>query len=172
MGKKSRSKKKGGGGSGSGTPKKQPTPPTAAPAPEAVEAPAVEAPTPTPAIDEEAAGNALQALAAAAKQADEEAQTRRDLVGSGDRSDRSRTYNFPQGRITDHRINLTLYKLTEVMEGELDAVIDPLRQEFQADQLGVSVLRPKIVDTTARGAAFLAGLATGFWESKDALRAT
>ncbi len=69
------------------------------------------------------------------KQADEQAETRRNLVGSGDRSDRIRTYNFPQGRITDHRINLTLYKLPEVMEGELHVVIEPLRQEYQADQL-------------------------------------
>ena len=65
----------------------------------------------------------------------EQAQERRNLVGTGDRSDRIRTYNFPQGRLTDHRINLTLYKLAEVMEGDLDAVIDPLRQEYQADQL-------------------------------------
>ena len=69
------------------------------------------------------------------KQADEQAATRRNLVGTGDRSDRIRTYNFPQGRLTDHRINLTLYKLLEVMEGDLGAVIDPLRQEYQADQL-------------------------------------
>jgi peptide chain release factor 1 len=69
------------------------------------------------------------------KQADEQAETRRNLVGTGDRSDRIRTYNFPQGRLTDHRINLTLYKLAEVMEGDLGAVIDPLRQEYQADQL-------------------------------------
>ena len=69
------------------------------------------------------------------KQAAEQAQERRNLVGTGDRSDRIRTYNFPQGRITDHRINLTLYKLAEVMEGGLEAVIDPLRQEYQADQL-------------------------------------
>jgi peptide chain release factor 1 len=69
------------------------------------------------------------------RQADEQAETRRNLVGSGDRSDRIRTYNFPQGRLTDHRINLTLYKLAEVMEGDLGAVIDPLRQEYQADQL-------------------------------------
>ena len=69
------------------------------------------------------------------KAADEQAETRRNLVGTGDRSDRIRTYNFPQGRLTDHRINLTLYKLAEVMEGELDAVVDPLRQEYQADQL-------------------------------------
>ena len=64
-----------------------------------------------------------------------EAAQRKGLIGSGDRSDRIRTYNFPQGRMTDHRINLTLYKLDEVMEGELSAIIGPLRQEYQADQL-------------------------------------
>jgi peptide chain release factor 1 len=69
------------------------------------------------------------------KQASEQAETRRNLVGTGDRSDRIRTYNFPQGRMTDHRINLTLYKLDEVMEGDLDAIIGPLRHEYQADQL-------------------------------------
>jgi len=69
------------------------------------------------------------------KLAAEQAEERRNLVGTGDRSDRIRTYNFPQGRITDHRINLTLYKLAEIMEGELGAVIGPLRQEYQADQL-------------------------------------
>jgi len=69
------------------------------------------------------------------KQAAEQAEERRNLVGTGDRSDRIRTYNFPQGRVTDHRINLTLYKLDEVMQGELDAVLEPLRQEHQADQL-------------------------------------
>ena len=69
------------------------------------------------------------------KQASEQAETRRNLVGTGDRSDRIRTYNFPQGRMTDHRINLTLYKLVEVMAGDLEVVIDPLRQEYQADQL-------------------------------------
>tara|TARA_R110002110_G_scaffold91264_2_gene237656 strand:- start:282425 stop:283510 length:1086 start_codon:yes stop_codon:yes gene_type:complete len=69
------------------------------------------------------------------KQAAEQAQERRNLVGTGDRSDRIRTYNYPQGRITDHRINLTLYKLAEVMEGDLGAVIGPLRHEYQADQL-------------------------------------
>ena len=69
------------------------------------------------------------------KAAEEQAEQRRNLVGTGDRSDRIRTYNFPQGRLTDHRINLTLYKLAEVMEGELDAVVGPLRQEYQADQL-------------------------------------
>lgn len=65
----------------------------------------------------------------------QQSDTRRLLVGSGDRSERIRTYNFPQGRVTDHRINLTLYKLAEVMEGELDLVIQPLIQEYQADLL-------------------------------------
>ncbi|MDH3737818.1 MAG: peptide chain release factor 1, partial [Alphaproteobacteria bacterium] len=69
------------------------------------------------------------------KQRTEEAETRRNLVGSGDRSERIRTYNFPQGRITDHRINLTLYKLDEVLSGDLDPIIDPLIAEHQADQL-------------------------------------
>ena len=64
-----------------------------------------------------------------------QASERRLLVGSGDRSERIRTYNFPQGRITDHRINLTLYKLDEVVGGELDALVVPLRQEHQADLL-------------------------------------
>ncbi len=65
----------------------------------------------------------------------EQAETRRLLVGSGDRSERIRTYNFPQGRVTDHRINLTLYKLDEVLEGSLDQVVQPLINEYQADQL-------------------------------------
>ena len=69
------------------------------------------------------------------KQKTEETETRRLLVGSGDRSERIRTYNFPQGRLTDHRINLTLYKLDEIMAGNLDQVIDPLTSENQADQL-------------------------------------
>ena len=69
------------------------------------------------------------------KQEAEQAQTRKNLVGSGDRSERIRTYNFPQGRVTDHRINLTLYKLDEVMIGNLDQVIEPLINEYQADQL-------------------------------------
>jgi peptide chain release factor 1 len=56
-------------------------------------------------------------------------------VGSGDRSERIRTYNFPQGRVTDHRINLTLYKLDEFLEGDIDVIIDPLISEYQADQL-------------------------------------
>jgi peptide chain release factor 1 len=65
----------------------------------------------------------------------EQAETRKLLVGSGDRSERIRTYNFPQGRVTDHRINLTLYKLDEVLEGNLDQVVQPLINEYQADQL-------------------------------------
>jgi peptide chain release factor 1 len=69
------------------------------------------------------------------KQADEQAQERKLQVGSGDRSERIRTYNFPQGRVTDHRINLTLYKLDEIAEGDIDQVIQPLIDEFQADQL-------------------------------------
>jgi peptide chain release factor 1 len=73
--------------------------------------------------------------AAQDKQTAEQAEERRNLVGTGDRSDRIRTYNFPQGRLTDHRINLTLYKLAEVMEGALGTVIEPLRLEYQADQL-------------------------------------
>ncbi|WP_425416992.1 peptide chain release factor 1 [Oricola indica] len=69
------------------------------------------------------------------KAADERAESRRLQVGSGDRSERIRTYNFPQGRLTDHRINLTLYKLDRVMEGELDDVIDPLIADHQAKLL-------------------------------------
>jgi peptide chain release factor 1 len=65
----------------------------------------------------------------------ERAEQRRSLVGSGDRSQRVRTYNFPQGRVTDHRINLTLYQLDPVMEGDLDMIIDPLITEHQAEQL-------------------------------------
>ncbi|MTI63541.1 peptide chain release factor 1 [Methylophaga sp.] len=71
------------------------------------------------------------------KQEAEQAQTRKSLVGSGDRSERIRTYNYPQGRITDHRINLTLYKLNEIMAGDLDQVIEPLINEYQADQLAL-----------------------------------
>lgn len=63
------------------------------------------------------------------------AQARKSLVGSGDRSERIRTYNYPQGRVTDHRINLTLYKLDDVMNGGLAQVIDPLNHEYQAEQL-------------------------------------
>jgi len=54
------------------------------------------------------------------------------MVGSGDRSERIRTYNFPQGRVTDHRINLTLYKLDKVMEGDLDEIVDALITDHQA----------------------------------------
>ncbi|MGP1931292.1 MAG: peptide chain release factor 1 [Arsenophonus sp. ET-YP4-MAG3] len=64
-----------------------------------------------------------------------ETSKRRNLLGSGDRSDRIRTYNFPQGRITDHRINLTLYRLDEVMNGKLDILITPIINEYQADQV-------------------------------------
>lgn len=84
---------------------------------------------------------AMSLLVARLKSAQEEvaaktiSDERRNLVGSGDRSERIRTYNFPQGRMTDHRINLTLYKLSEVMEGELGEVIQPLVNEYQADQL-------------------------------------
>jgi peptide chain release factor 1 len=66
----------------------------------------------------------------------ETAEKRRSLVGTGDRSERIRTYNFPQGRLTDHRINLTLYKLDDIVEGDLDDVIGPLANEHRADQLG------------------------------------
>ncbi len=69
------------------------------------------------------------------RQAGEIAESRRNLVGSGDRSERIRTYNFPQGRVTDHRVNLTLYQLEEFMQGNLDMVIDVLVNEYQADQL-------------------------------------
>ena len=65
----------------------------------------------------------------------EQASERKLQVGSGDRSERIRTYNFPQGRVTDHRVNLTLYRLPEIMEGDLGCVIGPLIQEYQADQL-------------------------------------
>ena len=70
-----------------------------------------------------------------AKQQTEQAQQRKLLVGSGDRSERIRTYNYPQGRVTDHRINLTLYKLDEILAGDLGQVVDPLTNEYQADQL-------------------------------------
>ena len=88
--------------------------------------------------------NKAQALSALAsrildsrqqEQQKEQASQRKELVGSGDRSQRIRTYNYPQGRVTDHRINLTLYKLSEVMEGELESIIDPLIIEQQTNQL-------------------------------------
>ncbi|MEH6616990.1 MAG: peptide chain release factor 1 [Porticoccus sp.] len=84
---------------------------------------------------------AMSLLSARLKNAQEEAaakdiaEERRSLVGSGDRSERIRTYNYPQGRVTDHRINLTLYKLNEVMEGQLTEVVQPLINEHQAEQL-------------------------------------
>lgn len=71
------------------------------------------------------------------KQRAEISETRRQLVGSGDRSERIRTYNFPQGRVTDHRINLTLYKLPEIIEGDLECMIQPLMHEHQADLLAM-----------------------------------
>lgn len=69
------------------------------------------------------------------KRAADEASTRKSLVGSGDRSERIRTYNFPQGRVTDHRINLTIYRLDEVIAGDLSQLINPILQEHQADLL-------------------------------------
>ncbi|MCK5122127.1 MAG: peptide chain release factor 1 [Methylococcales bacterium] len=69
------------------------------------------------------------------KQHAEQAETRKSQVGSGDRSERIRTYNYPQGRMTDHRINLTLYKLDEIMQGGLEHVINPLINEHQAELL-------------------------------------
>ncbi|MBK6743784.1 MAG: peptide chain release factor 1 [Hydrogenophilales bacterium] len=84
---------------------------------------------------------ALQVLAARLKDAQEraahakEASTRKSLIGSGDRSDRIRTYNFPQGRVTDHRINLTLYKIDAIMDGDLDDIVMALTNEQQAEQL-------------------------------------
>ncbi len=69
------------------------------------------------------------------ERAQHEASMRKSLVGSGDRSERIRTYNFPQGRVTDHRINLTLYKIDAIMDGDLDEVVDALAREFQAEQL-------------------------------------
>ena len=69
------------------------------------------------------------------KQQSAQAHSRRLQVGSGDRSERIRTYNFPQGRVTDHRINLTLYKLQQIMDGSLDELLDALQQEHQAELL-------------------------------------
>lgn len=69
------------------------------------------------------------------KQTAQQAQERKLQVGTGDRSERIRTYNYPQGRVTDHRINLTLYQLPSVLEGALADVIGPLQQEWQAEQL-------------------------------------
>ena len=84
---------------------------------------------------------ALQVLAARLEeksrreQAERDAALRRGLIGSGDRSDRIRTYNFPQGRMTDHRLNLTLYRLPAIMEGDLQEVLDALQAQREAEQL-------------------------------------
>ena len=84
---------------------------------------------------------AMQVLAARLKdkqqqeQHNKESAQRKSLVGTGDRSERIRTYNYPQGRVTDHRINLTLYKLGQIMEGDLDELTGALRAEHQAEQL-------------------------------------
>ncbi len=84
---------------------------------------------------------ALQVLAARiaererAQRSAQEAATRKGLIGSGDRSDRIRTYNFPQGRLTDHRINLTLYKLSAIMEGQLEDVLNALQSAREAEQI-------------------------------------
>ena len=69
------------------------------------------------------------------KQQREQAQTRKLQIGSGDRSERIRTYNFPQGRVTDHRIELTIYRLPDIIDGRLDELIGPLTPEYQAEQL-------------------------------------
>ena len=69
------------------------------------------------------------------RQAAVQAESRKLQVGSGDRSQRIRTYNYPQGRVTDHRINLTLYRLPEIVAGDLDELVDALTREDQADQL-------------------------------------
>jgi peptide chain release factor 1 len=72
------------------------------------------------------------------KQDTARAQSRRLQVGSGDRSERIRTYNFPQGRVTDHRINLPLYKLSDIMNGALDELLDALQREHQAEELAAA----------------------------------
>ena len=69
------------------------------------------------------------------KQQTETAEKRRSLVGSGDRSERIRSYNYPEGRVTDHRIDLKLYKLDEIIQGDLGLLIEPLTNEHQAEQL-------------------------------------
>ena len=80
----------------------------------------------------------LQARLMQAQQDEQDAETaatRKSLIGSGDRSERIRTYNYPQGRISDHRINLTLYKLDDFMTGKLDMIVEPLINEYQAELL-------------------------------------
>ncbi len=120
---------------------------------------------------------ALSVLAARIKDKQESeaaaktAATRKSLIGSGDRSERIRTYNFPQGRVTDHRINLTLYKIERIMDGELDDVVDALAAEHQAEQLaqlaekaGVKRRRRRIAASgiDAREARLLLAEACGF----------
>ena len=100
--------------------------------------------------DEDAARPALRRWSAARRDA-ERAADRKSQVGSGDRSERIRTYNFPQGRVTDHRINLTLYKIDKVMTGEaLDEIIDALIAEDQADAPGGGRVMPTSADGPAR----------------------
>ncbi len=85
--------------------------------------------------------SAMRVLAARIKDVQVRAQqsaiasTRKSLIGSGDRSERIRTYNFPQGRVTDHRINLTLYKIAAIMDGDMDELLGALASEHQADLL-------------------------------------
>ena len=79
--------------------------------------------------------NSRLAQIAEDKRQAEEQDTRRNLLATGDRSDRIRTYNYPQGRVSDHRINLTLYRLAEVLDGQLDMLTEPILQEHQADLL-------------------------------------
>jgi peptide chain release factor 1 len=78
------------------------------------------------------------------RQQSAQASSRRLQVGSGDRSERIRTYNFPQGRVTDHRINLTLYKLQQILDGQLDELITALQQEYQAELLAEEALSPQL----------------------------
>jgi peptide chain release factor 1 len=73
-----------------------------------------------------------------ARQETETAQRRRSLVGTGDRSERIRSYNFPEGRVTDHRIDLKVYRLDEILEGKLDLLIEPLTNEYHAEQLAAA----------------------------------
>jgi len=83
----------------------------------------------------------LKARLLAAEQSKQDAaraQSRKLQVGSGDRSERIRTYNFPQGRVTDHRINLTLYKLADIMNGALDELLDALQREHEAEELAAA----------------------------------
>ena len=75
-----------------------------------------------------------------AEQQQAEASERKSLIGSGDRSERIRTYNYPQGRVTDHRINLTLYKLDQIMDGDLDEIISALNTEHQVEHFMLDAL--------------------------------